>query len=181
MKNDNSLGICFMGGKQAGIIGALTVLSRGDRILAAVSYSDDLTAIMKLLKVPVYKSMYGRRFVATLKRSDLLLSVHGREAVGSDLLKLPKYGCINMHPYLYKYKGRDPVGRALRDGEFKASIGVHMMDDKIDSGSVIREEFVDVAGSKDRDSIYNKLYPYYSKVLIKVLGGFREARKKNTR
>jgi methionyl-tRNA formyltransferase len=108
------------------------------------------------------------------------LSVHGREIVKPSILKLPKHGCLNVHPYLYKYKGVDPVGRALKDGEFRASVGIHMIDDKIDSGKVLLEEFVDVAGSKSSDDIYNKLYPYYSKVLLKVLGGIHNGTKKNT-
>lgn len=158
-----------MGGKQAGIIGALTALSEGNQILSAVSYSDDLTGILKTLDIPLYKSVKDKDFIKRLRRADLLLSVHGREIVKDDLLKLPKLGGINLHPYLYKYKGVNPVGKAFKDKEFKASVGGHIMRDKIDQGEVLVEEFVDVSGSNSIDEIYNKLYPYYSIIVLKAL------------
>ena len=158
-----------MGGNQAGMLGALTLLSKGNDIIAAVSYSDDLTVILKKFRIPLYKSIKDKYFIMGLSQADILLSVHGREVVGPDLLKLPKYGAVNLHPYLYKYKGASPVERALKDGEFNASVGAHIMEEKIDEGRVLYEEFVDVSGSSNADSVYNKIYPSYCNVLLKVL------------
>jgi len=167
-KKDN-LKICFMGGRQAGVIGALTTLAKGADIIAAVSYSDDLKAVLDAFEIGVYKTISGKEFVKHLSNADLLLSVHGREIVKPDLLKLPKFGGVNVHPYLYKYKGADPVGRAFRDGEFKASVGAHIMQEQVDEGSLLVEDFVDVSGAGSVLEIYNKLYPYYSVVVTKAL------------
>ncbi|MEA3347020.1 MAG: formyltransferase family protein, partial [Candidatus Auribacterota bacterium] len=151
------LKICFMGGRQAGLVGALTVLSKGCEILSAVSYSDELTGILEFFGIPVYKSIKDENFVKFASNSDLLLSVHGREIVKQNLLDLPKLGAVNVHPYLYKYKGTNPVGRALADKEFKASVGAHFMTQKVDEGKVLFEEFLDVAGSDSVEEIYNKM------------------------
>jgi len=157
-----------MGGSQAGIIGALSILSRNIKILSAVSYSDDLTRILGLFSIPICRSINKNSFIQRLGESDLLLSIHGREIVKPNLLKLPKFGAINVHPYLYKYKGKDPVERALKDRNFKASVGVHFMEEEIDQGKVIIEEFVDVSGAKSIDEVYNKLYPYYCIAILKA-------------
>lgn len=181
MRSKNRLKVCFLGGKQAGIIGVLTLLSRDDRILSAVSYSKDLTNILKIFGIPVYKTIETKDFIKSLCMADLLISVHGKEIIKPNLLRLPRYGGINIHPYLYKYKGQNPVGRALQDKEFNASVGVHIIEDKVDEGKVLFEEFIDVSGSKSIDEIYNKLYPYYCRVLLKALDLFRandEKRKK---
>lgn len=169
---EKNLKICFMGGNQAGIIGALTILATNNRIISAVSYSLELTNVLKLLHIPVCKTIKNKNFIKKLKESDVLLSVHGREVVKLDLLRLPKIGCINIHPYLYKYKGSNPVQRALKDKEFKASVGAHIMDEKIDNGKVLAEEFIDVSGMNSVDEIYNKLYPVYSIVILKSLNKF---------
>lgn len=169
MTKKNSLTICFMGGRQAGIIGALTILSKGHKIAAAVSYSDMLTKILDSLKVPVYKSVDDKPFVKALRKADALFSVHGREIVKPDLLGLPKLGAVNIHPYLYIYKGADPVDRALRDRNFKASVGAHMMNAEVDKGKVLTEEFTDVTGARCADEVYNRLYPYYCVVISKAL------------
>lgn len=163
------LNICFIGGKQAGIIGFLTILSEGNNILAAVSYSKDLTNILRLLNIPVYKSKNDREFIKKLKKSDLLLCVHGREIIEKELFTLPKNGSVNIHPYLYKYKGADPVRRALKDKNYNASVGSHIIEQKVDEGRVLVEEFINVEGNTTVEGIYNKLYPYYCSVILKTL------------
>jgi methionyl-tRNA formyltransferase len=165
----NELDVCFMGGNQAGIVGILTLLSKKVNVLAAVSYSDDLTQILEILDIDIYKSKDNKEFIKKLSKADLLICVHGREIIQKELLNLPKRGAINLHPYLYKYKGSNPIQRALDENNYKASVGVHRMEEKIDQGEVLIEEFVNVEGSNTVEEVYNKLYPYYCKVLLKVL------------
>lgn len=163
------LNICFMGGKQAGILGSLTALSAGNRIMGAVSYSDDLKMVLKNLGVTLFKSIYDKGFVEMVKKSDVLLSVHGREVIPESLLKLPRLTVINVHPFLYKYKGASPVERALRDKETRGSVGVHIIEKEIDCGKVLIEEFIDISGAESVEQIYNRLYPIYCSVILKTL------------
>ncbi|MCK5451206.1 MAG: hypothetical protein KAI70_05530 [Candidatus Omnitrophica bacterium] len=173
---DSRLKICFMGANQAGLIGALTILADGNEIVAAVSYSKELEEILKFSKIPVFDSINNDNFLNVLKICDLLVCVHGREIVKDELLKLPRLGAINVHPYLYKYKGKDPVGRALKDKNFKASVGIHSMGNKVDEGKVITELFTDISGSENVDEAYNKLYPYYCKSILEALNeGYKGA------
>lgn len=179
MRSKQGLKTCFIGGRQAGVMGAMAVLAAGNTIEAAVSYSAETDKILRLMRVPVYKSVKSPAFVKALKKSDLLVSVHGREIVGMELLTMPRLGGINVHPYLYKYKGTNPVGRALNDGNFNASVGVHVMEKEVDSGKVIVEEFTDISGARTPDDAYNKLYPYYVSALISALE--KISRRKNGR
>lgn len=165
-KMSKKLKIAFMGGNQAGIIGALSVLSSGHIITAAVSYSRDLKRILKFLGLPCYASIKSRGFQRSLKGSDLLLSVHGREIVRGEILEMPRMAAVNIHPYLYCYKGAHPVGRALKERNFRASVGVHLMTSKIDEGKVLREEFMNVEPAASEEEIYNKLYPLYGNVVL---------------
>jgi len=165
-----TMAVCLMVGKQAGVIGILTTLAKKIDILAIVAYDENVEMISKELHIPTFNTIYDKEFVEHLAKSDLLISIHGKEIVPENLLSLPKIGCINVHPCLYKYKGRDPIIKLLKDGETKASVGVHWMTGSIDSGQVIAEEFVDVTGLKNVTDVYNALYPYYSFVLLKTLG-----------
>jgi len=169
MNSQRKLKICFIGGNQAGIIGILTLLAKECKILSAVSYSKNLTNILNSFKIRLYKSVNEKKFIKDLKQSDLLFSVHGKEIVKPSLLKLPRYGGINLHPYLYKYKGKSPVERALKDKNFKASVGAHIMTNKVDQGEVLVETFLDVSEAKSVQEIYNQLYPYYCLITLKVL------------
>lgn len=164
-----SLNVCLMAGKQAGVIGILTTLAKNIDILSVVAYDDMTSMISNELHIPTYQTIHDQRFVQNLGKSDLLICVHGREIVPPALLSLPKFGCINVHPCLYKYKGGNPIQRLLDENESKASVGVHHMTEEIDKGAVIIEEYADVHGAETVENVYNILYPYYALVLSKAL------------
>ena len=131
--------IYYLGNQVAGLIGKLTVLSLGHEIV------DDI------------------------KDSDILLSVHHRKIIPREIFEIPKIASLNVHPYLYKYKGADPIGKAISDQNWHASVGCHHIIEEVDSGEVVLELFFDVESSHNRCEIYNQLYPYYSKVIVDSL------------
>lgn len=177
-----SMTVCLMAGRQAGAIGVLTTLAKKIDVLAIVAYDEIVEMISEELNIPVYNSIHDKEFIEHLTKSDILISIHGREIVSEDILNLPKICCINVHPCLYKYKGKDPIKRFLKHSNSKASVGVHYMTEEIDEGEVILEEFVDVEGIDGVESIYNALYPYYflaiSKSIDNIINKWQERLKK---
>jgi UDP-2,4-diacetamido-2,4,6-trideoxy-beta-L-altropyranose hydrolase len=163
------LRVIFLGGKQAGCIGLLTLRARGCAITGVVAYDDTVQELATMLGIPTFSSIERPEVKDLLSRGDLLVSMHGREVVPRKLFQLPRLGGINVHPCLYRYKGANPVGRLLRDGCPLASVGVHRMTEDIDEGEVLTEEFVDVAGKQSPEEVYNVLYPYYSLALLRAL------------
>ncbi len=155
--------IIFIGGQNAGIIGLLTILSLGHKVICAVGYDDNINYILNLFKIPQWSSIKYKSFISLMSETDILLCIHGREIIPKEYLLFPKWGCYNVHPYLYKYKGSDPIGRAIKDNNCKASVGMHEMTKEIDSGKVICEMFEDVVLS---NHVYNQLYPLYVKTII---------------
>lgn len=161
--------VFFLGGKQAGCVGLLTLLAVGCKISGIVAYDSTIEQLAIMLRLPRFSSIKEPKVENLLSKSDLLVSVHGREIVPSRLLKLPRFGGINAHPCLYAYRGADPVGRLLRDGNTLASVGVHLMTEKVDEGEVLAEEFIDVLEKHSVEEVYNALYPHYSLALLKAL------------
>ena len=161
--------VCFMGGRQAGVMGLLSILSMGLKVKISVCYSNELKLLCKTLGIPVYDSIKEDRFKEELNTADILISVHGREIVSKEYLDMPKYGAINVHPYLYRYKGASPIARALRDKNYKASVGVHRMTEEVDSGEVLIERFINIEGCETETEVYSKLYPHYAIALIESI------------
>lgn len=159
-----------MGGKQAGCIGLLTLFAAKCEITGVVAYDGMIKAIAEKLNLPTFSSIRKEECIKIAYKSNLLVSVHGREIVPAELLKIPPLGGINVHPCLYKYKGSNPVERLLKDGNAKASVGVHYMVDEVDTGKVITELFVDVTGKHTVDEVYNALYPYYMLAILEAIG-----------
>src|SRR5437867_5076434 len=101
-------------GRTAGCVGLLTALALRHEVLGVVGYDGEVESLAGSLGLEVSTSLKRDAVRGWLARADLMLCVHGREIVSADLLALPRYGGINVHPCLYRYKGADPVGRMLR-------------------------------------------------------------------
>lgn len=164
--------VVFMGGRQAGCIGLLTVRAAGCTVPVVVAYDAAVRDLAAALELPVAESIHAPQVRRALAEADALVCVHGLEIVPPDLLALPRLGGLNVHPCLFRYKGAHPVERLLRDGWPEASVGVHRMTELVDEGDVLSEMRVDVRGKRTADEVYNALYPLYACVL---LDGLRRA------
>lgn len=71
---------------------------------------------------------------------DLIVSIGAPQIFKKEILSLPPKGCINIHESLLpEYKGVFPLFWQLLHGEKELGISVHVMDEKIDEGNIIRQ------------------------------------------
>lgn len=163
------MNILFLGGKQAGCTGLLTLLALGHKIKVAVTYGPIMETLAKEFAITTFSRVKDADY--DMFGLDLIVSVHGREKVPATIIKRAKHGGINVHPCLSKYKGEvtSPITRLLQNHDSMASVGVHYMTDTIDGGPIIVEKQVKVSG-KTENEIYNELYPYYSLAIIEAMG-----------
>ena len=158
------MNILYCGNKQAGCVGLLTLKALGHNIVAVHTddeLTDKLARSLGLRILPQFGYCWSYNSLA-----ELLVSVHCRNIISYDLLRSLTYGGINVHPYLYVYKGKSPIKRALEEHNTKASVGVHRMSEKLDCGEVLTEIYIDVTGQTTEEGIYNILYPYYALAII---------------
>ena len=161
--------VVYFGGKQAGCIGLLTVLSFGCVVKGVVAYDVLMSNLANALGYKIYDTIKHPEVAELLADSDLLVSVHCREIIPQALLDLPRLGSMNVHPCLFKYKGSDPIQRLLKDGGKMASVGVHRMTAVLDDGEVLTELYVNVEGKQSAEEIYNTIYPYYTLAILESL------------
>lgn len=155
----------FLGGRQAGLIGLLTLKSMDCPVISAVCYDENLKSTADKLGITTYPSIHA----VPSWNTDIIVSVHGREIVPKEIFSVPRQGAINAHPCLYKYPGKNPIRRFLKDHETLASVGIHRMTTMLDEGEVIKEIFINVAGKNTVDEVYNALYPVYSIALMESM------------
>ena len=174
------MNIVMMVGKQAGLVGMLTVLAKGHTIKTAVCYDDITTNFCNDYSIPVLKSIKQLpEFDYATTDSDMLLCVHGREIIPSKYFEMIQ--CINVHPCLSDYPGKEPIKRLLDSGNTKASVGVNWMSEEVDHGKSIIEIPVDVEGCKTESEVYNKLYPTYVKVIHYAFNKLKRESNENNR
>ena len=84
---------------------------------------------------------------------DLIVSIACPQKLGSDLLRLPLRGCINLHGALLpRYQGLLPSFWVLAKGEPRTGVTVHWMDEDLDHGDLLLQETIPI---EPRDTVHS--------------------------
>ncbi|MDH7472935.1 MAG: formyltransferase family protein [Anaerolineae bacterium] len=166
--------IVFYGNRQVGMVGLLTTMALGYEIIEV--WADNRFGIPGIdqLLLP-RKIIYSENDLATPgEKADLLLCVHGRKIVPESVLKGFRLGGINIHPFLDKYPGANPVERAILAEETIATVYAHRMSPEVDKGEIIACATTKIPTRSERPTIepvhiYNELYPLYAQVIAIAL------------
>jgi methionyl-tRNA formyltransferase len=123
------------------------------------------------------------QFVRTVAAADadLLVSMSFDRILGRALLAAAPLGCINCHAgALPFYRGRNVLNWALINGERSIGVTVHHVDEGIDTGDIIEQDFFEVAGEDDYASVLEKAYSQCALTLLKALHGLRNGTARRT-
>lgn len=112
--------------------------------------------------------------MATFKPDVIVVVAYGL-ILPEEVLNIPKYGCINLHPStLPMYRGAAPLQRTILGGESASSICVIQMDKGVDSGDILLKKDFPLAS----DISFNQLHEYTSHtgadLMIEVLNNIEK-------
>ncbi|HHY97982.1 MAG TPA: methionyl-tRNA formyltransferase [Firmicutes bacterium] len=82
--------------------------------------------------------------ISGLNPEAIVVVAFGQKIPG-DLLRLPKFGCINVHASLLpKYRGAAPIQWAILNGEPKTGVTTMLMDEGWDTGDILLQREVPI-------------------------------------
>jgi len=119
-------------------------------------------------------------FVKTLTpfEADLFVVVSYGEIISQELLDLPKYGCINLHPSLLpRYRGAAPIQSALLDGAKETGVTIIEMTSKMDAGDILIQEKVPISEEMNYQELESELCRVGSSSLLKVIQCYKNLTK----
>lgn len=91
------------------------------------------------------------------------------------LLEIPKKGSVNLHASLLpKYRGAAPIHWAVMNGEEKTGCTVFFLDEKVDTGSIIRQKESAIGENETTGDVYNRLMEAGSEVLLEAVNEIEE-------
>jgi len=125
-----------------------------------VSDDDDVIWLADILNCPIFT-------LETIGKFDLFVCCHGNKIIQKQYLD--KGTCINIHPCLYLYRGKDPVSRFIENKNTLGSVGVHHMTEVVDGGEVIVEEKFFTGEVNSYAEFYNIALKFYLVALQRVL------------
>lgn len=124
--------------------------------------------------IPVYQPAKIReaQWLSVLEElaPDVIVVVAFGQIIPESILKLPKYGCINVHASLLpKYRGAAPIQWAVIDGEKESGVTTMQMDAGLDTGDMLLKETVALEEKETGGSLFDKLSEVGAQLLIKTL------------
>lgn len=134
-------------------------------------------AIEKFPNIPLYQpdkaSTPAFEEELRLFGADLFVVFAYGEIIKQNILDLPRYGCINLHPSLLpKYRGPAPIRFALLDGANETGVSVIEMALKMDAGDILAQERVPIPLDMDCEQLERVLIPLGAKTLLKVIKNY---------
>lgn len=101
---------------------------------------------------------------------DIIITCAYGQIIPKALLDLPKLGCVNVHASLLpKLRGGAPIHKALIEGYEKTGITIMYMDEKMDSGDIIKQEEYVIKDSDNVGILHDELSKIGAKLLIETL------------
>jgi len=87
-----------------------------------------------------------------------------------EMLAVPKYGCLNIHPSLLpKYRGSSPVAAVILEGEEVTGVTIMLMDVGLDSGPILSQREVSVSAEDTTGSLTARLAQAGAQLLMETL------------
>lgn len=91
-------------------------------------------------------------------KPDLIAVVAYGKLLPSNILSLPKYGCINIHgSILPKYRGAAPIQWAVLNGERETGVTSMYMAEELDAGDIIMIKKTEIFADETSGALYDRL------------------------
>ena len=126
------------------------------------------------LNLPVYQPITLRDDAVQKELTDLVPDVIVVIAYGKILppwlIRLPKYGCINIHAcILPKYRGAAPIHYAILNGDIKTGVTIMHMDDGLDTGDIIDIAEIDIQPNETTGALFERIAELGARTISPVL------------
>ena len=101
---------------------------------------------------------------------DLIAVVAYGKILPENVIKFPKYGCVNVHGSLLpEYRGAAPMQRAIIDGKSTTGITTMYMDVGLDTGDMILKGEIAIEDSDNFETVHDKLGALGAELLVKTV------------
>ena len=172
----------FIGGKQIGVNCLKQLLNREISPDIVIGNIDDdgndknwHESLIKLAESKDIVTIRKKRVSDLVQKiedakPEIIFCIGGTQLIPKDVLKIPKLGCLNIHPALLpKYRGRYSTAHAIFSGERSTGVTVHWMDEGIDSGPIIMQEKIEIDDKDTGKSLYDKFTKEGEKLFIRFV------------
>lgn len=190
MEQHKELRIVYMGTPDFAVepLGALCV--NGYNVMAVVTAPDKPAGRGRKLKSSPVKQFADSNNISVLQPTNLKDEgfVNELKSLNADIFvvvafrmlpkvvwQIPKLGTFNLHASLLpQYRGAAPINWAIINGEQKTGVTTFLIDEKIDTGSILLKQEIDIQPNETAGELHDRLMQIGASVVVKTLEMLRE-------
>ncbi|XOB41751.1 MAG: methionyl-tRNA formyltransferase [Candidatus Nealsonbacteria bacterium] len=108
--------------------------------------------------------------ILNLKPDLIIVCAYG-QIIPNDILDIPQYGCLNIHPSLLpEYRGSSPIQYTILNGDKETGVTIILMTEKLDQGKVISNFQFPISNEKiTYPELSQKLAELGAKLLLETI------------
>lgn len=101
---------------------------------------------------------------------DVIIVAAFGQILRSDVLDLPRFGCINVHASLLpRWRGAAPIQAAILAGDRETGVTIMKMDTGVDTGPILAQRAIPIAPDETGGSLFEKLAHLGAELLLETL------------
>lgn len=178
--------IVYMGTPDFAVAPLEAMLQEGYEVLAVVTQPDKQKGRGKEMSISPVKECALKHGIPVLQpvkireqeqvamlrtyQADLFVVAAFGQILSEEILKMPKYGCINIHASLLPaYRGAAPIQWSILNGEKETGVTIQQMAKGVDTGDILSRIVVAIDQKETGASLFDKLMAAGAKLLIETL------------
>lgn len=115
------------------------------------------------------KDEVAKKILLDLKPDIIVVADFG-QFIPDDIIKLPRLGCINVHPSLLpKYRGAAPVNWAIINGDKTTGVTILFVTKKMDAGDIILQQETPIGEDETAAELAARLRALGAELIIKAI------------
>ncbi|MCL2706662.1 MAG: methionyl-tRNA formyltransferase [Dehalococcoidia bacterium] len=124
---------------------------------------------LKVLQPDSLRKTVVQAELAALSPDLIIVAAYG-QILPPEVLALPRYGCINIHPSLLpRHRGAAPVVSTILSGDKWSGVSLMQMDERLDTGQIVAQNHVLVRDDDTAGVLSDKLSLISAQMLIDIL------------
>ncbi len=106
---------------------------------------------------------------------DAIVVVAYGQILKTNILELPKYGCINVHASLLpRWRGASPIQSAILAGDEVTGVTTMLMNEGLDTGDILLKEEIVIEANDTAETLFDKMAATSPGLLCKTLEGLEK-------
>ncbi|MEF8810614.1 MAG: methionyl-tRNA formyltransferase [Bacteroidales bacterium] len=123
------------------------------------------------------ENLSDRAFIQRLKDLDPMLQVVvAFKILPSEVFNIPEYGTFNLHASLLPdYRGAAPINHVILNGESKTGVTTFFLDDKVDTGKIIKKKETEITQDETAGTLHDKLKMLGAELVVETVEAIRNS------